>query len=431
MSATPLDPAWRAPRLRVLTREIAPPGDVLQYADPNDPLVWTRRGAWLVGVGDALTLTASAGDTDTLTAQWHAVAEAAQIDDPVKHPGSGLVAFGALPFDRRSAATAVLTVPRLTIGHRDGLTWATWILPELAPGEPAVDPDEPQKIGFGPQWSAAVGPGTLTAEGYERAVRAGLAAIAAGEVSKVVLARDLVGTVPAGADLRRLVRSLASAYPDTWVYAVDGLLGASPETLVTVSGGTGTARVLAGTVARGADPDDDREAALRLATSQKDLAEHGYAVRSLVDALGPHTSALATSEEPFTLALPNLWHLATDVEGAVAEGTSALDLLRVLHPTAAVAGTPTDAALDAIARIEPFDRGRYAGPVGWVDAHGDGEWAIALRGAQFDLTAAREDAGAGIPFTAHAGAGIVAGSSPEAEMLETRVKFRPIVDALA
>ena len=138
--------------------------------------------------------------------------------------------------------------------------------------------------------------------------------------------------------------------------------------------------------------------------------------------------ALAASEQPFTLALPNVWHLATDVEATTSTETSVLDLIEVLHPTAAVAGTPTDAALAAISRIEPSDRGRYAGPVGWVDAHGDGEWAIALRGAQFDLAAANAN---GIPFTAHAGAGIVAGSDPEAELLETRVKFRPIVDALA
>ena len=139
-------------------------------------------------------------------------------------------------------------------------------------------------------------------------------------------------------------------------------------------------------------------------------------MRSLVEALSPLTSALAASEQPFTLALPNVWHLATDVEATTSTETSVLDLIEVLHPTAAVAGTPTDAALAAIARIEPSDRGRYAGPVGWVDAHGDGEWAIALRGAQFDLAGADER---GIPFTAHAGAGIVAGSDPEAELLET------------
>ncbi|WP_448236701.1 isochorismate synthase [Microbacterium paulum] len=410
--------------LRVVTREIAPLGDLLEYADPADPLVWSRRGAWLVGVGDALTLTAAGTDTASLADRWREVAAAAHVDDHVEAPGSGLVAFGALPFAAHSASPAVLTVPRLTIGHAGDRTWATWVLPDAG----APDPTEPIPVPFGPHWSAAVGPGALTPEGYQDAVRAGLAAIAAGEVSKVVLARDLAGTVPAGSDLRRLVRSLASGYPATWVYAVHGLIGASPETLVTVAGGTVTARVLAGTVARGADPDADREAALALASSVKDLDEHGYAVRSLVDALTPHTSALAASEQPFTLALPNVWHLATDVEATTAADTSVLDLIAVLHPTAAVAGTPTDAALAAIARIEPSDRGRYAGPVGWVDAHGDGEWAIALRGAQFDLAGADDT---GIPFTAHAGAGIVAGSDPEAELLETRVKFRPIVDALA
>ncbi len=407
-----------------MTREIAPLGDLLEYADPADPLVWSRRGAWLVGGGDALTLTAAGTDTASLADRWREVAAAAHVDDHVEAPGSGLVAFGALPFAAHSASPAVLTVPRLTIGHAGDRTWATWVLPDAG----APDPTEPIPVPFGPHWSAAVGPGALTPEGYQDAVRAGLAAIAAGEVSKVVLARDLAGTVPAGSDLRRLVRSLASGYPDTWVYAVHGLIGASPETLVTVAGGTVTARVLAGTVARGADPDADREAALALASSVKDLDEHGYAVRSLVDALTPHTSALAASEQPFTLALPNVWHLATDVEATTAADTSVLDLIAVLHPTAAVAGTPTDAALAAIARIEPSARGRYAGPVGWVDAHGDGEWAIALRGAQFDLAGADDT---GIPFTAHAGAGIVAGSDPEAELLETRVKFRPIVDALA
>lgn len=418
------DPTLSTTGLRVVTREIAPLGDLLEYADPDDPLVWSRRSAWLVGVGDALTLTAAGTETASLAARWREVAAAASVDDHVETPGSGLVAFGALPFDPRSASPAVLTVPRLTIGHSADRTWATWVLPDA--GDP--DPDEPRAIPFGPHWSATVGPGALTHEGYQDAVRAGLAAIAAGEVSKVVLARDLAGTVPAGSDLRRLVRSLASGYPDTWVYAVHGLIGASPETLVTVSDGTVTARVLAGTVARGADPDSDREAALALASSAKDLDEHGYAVRSLVEALSPLTSALAAGEQPFTLALPNVWHLATDVEATTTAETSVLDLIEVLHPTAAVAGTPTDAALAAISRIEPSDRGRYAGPVGWVDAHGDGEWAIALRGAQFDLAGADER---GIPFTAHAGAGIVAGSDPEAELLETRVKFRPIVDALA
>jgi menaquinone-specific isochorismate synthase len=288
-------------------------------------------------------------------------------------------------------------------------------------------------VPYGPYWSATLGPGALDPEGYQAAVRAGLDAISAGEVGKVVLARDLVGTVPAGADLRRLVRALATGYLDTWTFAVDGLVGASPETLVTVSGGEVTARVLAGTIPRGADNEGDAAASFRLAHSGKDLDEHQYAVQSVVDALAPHVSSLRADDEPFSLELPNLWHLATDVAGEISDHASALDLVAALHPTAAVAGTPTDAAIEVIRRIEPFDRRRYAGPVGWVDAQGDGEWAIALRCAQIGADPARgsSEFGDTIPVVAHAGAGIVAGSDPETELLETRVKFRPIVDALA
>ncbi|MDR2997001.1 MAG: chorismate-binding protein, partial [Microbacterium sp.] len=158
------------------------------------------------------------------------------------------------------------------------------------------------------------------------------------------------------------------------------------------------------------------------------------AVQSLIAALRPHVRALAAGEQPFLLKLPNLFHLATDVEAELQNGASALDLVGALHPTAAVGGTPTDVAVQAIRRLEPFDRGRYAGPVGWVDAAGNGEWAIALRCAQF-RTGERPGPVSSytdtIPVTAYAGAGIVAGSDPETELLETRVKFRPIVDALA
>jgi menaquinone-specific isochorismate synthase len=198
---------------------------------------------------------------------------------------------------------------------------------------------------------------------------------------------------------------------------------------VTVSGGAVTARVLAGTVPRGADANDDAAAPIALAHSGKNLDEHRYAVRSVLDALAPHAHSVRADDEPFALELPNLWHLATDIAGELADHASALDLVASLHPTAAVAGTPTDAAIELIRRLEPFDRGRYAGPVGWVDANGDGEWAIALRCAQ--IGAASPEHPGTLPVVAHAGAGIVAGSDPETELLETRVKFRPIVDALA
>jgi menaquinone-specific isochorismate synthase len=413
-----------------VTREIDPVEDLLEYADAADPTVWSRRGDMLVGTaGSALSFRAGGTTGEDASRWWREVTGAAAVEDPVRLPGTGLVAFGALPFDAASGADAVFSVPRVVLGRRGGRTWITHITREGE--ERQADAGLPALAPYGPHWSATLGPGALTPGGYQDAVRAGLEAIGSGEVAKVVLARDLAGSVPAGSDLRRLVRALATAYPDTWTFAVDGLIGASPETLVTVSGGTVTARVLAGTIARGADADADTAASVTLATSAKDLDEHQFAVQSVLTALRPHTSALVSEEQPFMLKLPNVWHLATDVEGALDGGASALDLVGALHPTAAVAGTPTPAAIDAIRRLEPFDRGRYAGPVGWIDADGDGEWAIALRCAQFDLEAAATAPGSPVPLTAYAGAGIVAGSDPEAEMLETRVKFRPIIDALA
>ncbi len=412
------------PRLRVVTREVDAIDDVLAYAHPNDPLFWSRRGDAIAAFDPVWELSQS-GDTD-LGERWRELAANAEIDDAVGVPGTGLIAFGALAFDRESTTPCTLRVPSVIVGRRGDHSWVTLISrSDLTTGSPAA---APVTVPYGPYWSATLGPGDLDPSGYQAAVRGGLEAIEAGEVSKVVLARDLVGSVPVGSDLRRLVRALASGYPDCWTYAVDGIIGASPETLITVSGGTVTARVLAGTASRGADADADTAASLALATSAKDQDEHHYAVQSVVNSLRPHTSALAASEQPFTLKLPNVFHLATDVEGELSDGASALDLVAVLHPTAAVAGTPTDAALAVIRRLEPLDRGRYAGPVGWVDANGDGEWAIALRCAQFDL---HGDATDEISLRAHAGAGIVTGSDPEAELLETRVKFRPIVDALA
>jgi menaquinone-specific isochorismate synthase len=419
------------PRLRVVTREVAAIDDVLAYAELSNPTYWSRRGDAMAAYGETMGFTRIGSVTGfDLGEQWRALAAAADVDDAVNLPGTGLIAFGSFAFDPLSETPSTLSVPSVVVGRRGDRSWVTRIT--LAGSAEQDDAAAlPEAHGYGPYWAATLGPGALDPSGYQAAVRGGLEAIAAGEVSKVVLARDLVGSIPPGSDLRRLVRALASGYPDCWAYAVDGLIGASPETLVTVSGGSVTARVLAGTAPRGAAADADTAASLALATSAKDQDEHLYAVQSVLASLRPHTSVLAASEQPFALKLPNVFHLATDVEGELSGGASALDLVAALHPTAAVAGTPTDAALGVIRRLEPFDRGRYAGPVGWVDARGDGEWAIALRCAQFELDTVPPGGRDDIPLRAHAGAGIVAGSNPEAELLETRVKFRPIVDALA
>ncbi|WP_307785383.1 isochorismate synthase [Microbacterium hibisci] len=456
----------RPPRLVVETREIEHVDDLLAYASPGEPLAWLRRGDGIVGIGSvagyergpqgapgsdpadpgspdadsAARGTAAPGAIDAAApgAAWRRIAETAEVDDPLRLPGTGLVGFGTLVFDPRSAGTSRLVVPRAVIGRHRGRSWITRIrlMAGDASAEARAADAAAQDIApapYGPYWSATLGPGTLNPAGYQAAVRRAVDAILAGDLEKVVLARDLVGTIPAGADLRRLVRALADDYPDTWTFAVDGLIGASPETLVTASRGVVTARVLAGTIPRGTDAHDDAGASSSLAHSVKDLDEHRYAVQSVLATLGPHVRHLRADPEPFTLKLPNLWHLATDVAGDLADHASALDLVAALHPTAAVAGTPTDAALDLIRRLEPFDRGRYAGPVGWIDGDGNGEWAIALRCAQIGTAAPGARAGDGdtIPVVAHAGAGIVAQSNPDKELLETRVKFRPIVDALA
>jgi menaquinone-specific isochorismate synthase len=427
-------PVSDAPRLRVVTREVETVEDVLAYTPSYAPAFWSRRDAALAAFGSIVDLQAPTGvdaPARFVADRWRAIAAAAEIDDPVGLPGTGLIALGSFAFDPRSPRPSTLSVPWIVVGRRGDRSWVTRITSADSLADDDAAATLPSRVPYGPHWSATLGPGAMSPDRYQAAVREALAAIERHEVDKVVLARDLVGSAPVGSDLRRLVRSLASGYPDCWIFAVDGLIGASPETLVTVSGGTVTARVLAGTTARGADVDADSAASVALATSPKDQDEHRFAVQSVLASLRPHTSALVAAEQPFTLKLPNVWHLATDVEGVLSDAASSLDLLEALHPTAAVAGTPTRTAVDLIRRLEPFDRGRYAGAVGWVNAAGDGEWAIALRCAQFDTDAIPAGGSDAIPLTAYAGAGIVAGSDPESELLETRVKFRPIVEALA
>jgi menaquinone-specific isochorismate synthase len=402
------------PALSVTSRRADPFPSLLAVVDPRRPLVFLRRGEGIAGLGEALRLEFRGPDRIAEAAEvWRRVAAAARIDDDVRVSGSGLVAFGAFAFADDSERASVLIVPRVIVGRRDGACWVTRI-------DGATD--DPTPTPLGPEYRVDLGPGALDADGFRAAVSSAVDRILAGRLDKVVIARDLVGRLPDGVDLRRVLGELALGYPDTWTFAIDGLLGSSPETLVRVRGGDVTARVLAGSHARGADPVADEAAALDLATSTKDLDEHRFAVESVLAALRAHSGGVAASELPFTLKLPNLWHLASDVHGALSDRSTSLDLVAALHPTAAVAGTPTPAALAAIRELEPFDRGRYGGPVGWVDTAGDGTWAIALRSAEVTADGT---------ITAYAGAGIVGESDPDRELAETKLKFRPILEALA
>jgi menaquinone-specific isochorismate synthase len=404
--------------VRVITREIDAPVSLVPLLDPTRPLLFMRRGEGVAGFGEALRLEFSGPDRlREAAAAWRRIAADAEIDDPVGLSGSGLGAFGAFTFAAESARSSVLIVPRVVVGRRDGVGWITRV--RLDDGSD-VD-DRVASTPLGPEYRIPLRAGAVDADRYRTIVAEAVDRIHAGRVGKVVLARDLVGRLPEGADLRRVIGDLALSYPDTWTFAVDGLVGSSPETLVRVNHGTVTARVLAGSAARGVDAASDHAAALGLATSTKDLDEHRFAVESVLVALDGHARGVVSSEIPFALKLPNLWHLASDVEGALADGSSVLDLAAALHPTAAVAGFPTEAAVATIAELEGIDRRRYGGPVGWVDAAGNGKWAIALRSAEVDAGT----------VTAYAGAGIVAESDPERELAETRLKFRPIVEAFA
>lgn len=379
--------------VEAVTREIEAPDDVLD-ALGADGVAWLHDGAEFATAGSVATVRAD-----------DAVALLAAIDHhgDLSLPGVGPRAIGALPFD--ASEPAELLVPARIVGRTaDGRGWVTELGPAVrdstAPGEP------PSRFSV---------EACSTRADWRAMVDEALAAIAQGDLAKVVLSRTVRVVADADFDRRAVLTRLRAQQPGCFVYAAGGMLGASPELLVARSGATVVSRPLAGTVALGdGDPED-------LRTSPKDAREHRLVVDALVAALEPRCVRLHAAAEPELDIFADVAHLATPIYGSLREPVpDALDLVRALHPTPAVAGTPTAAAIDAISRLEPDGRGRYAGPVGWVDANGDGEWAIALRGATVD----------GSRAVLHAGAGIVAGSDPDAEWVETEVKLQPMLAAL-
>ncbi|PTW91150.1 isochorismate synthase [Microbacteriaceae bacterium MWH-Ta3] len=376
-------------------------GSLVEHATAAAPLYYRKGEREIVGLGVYRRFTASGPNRFAeLNRQWTELL--ATVEPRVRE---SLVALGSGTFD--PAAEARLIVPRTTIvRHGRTVTVVSW-------GEDAPEPVR-RTVGAAPvvEWEPRQSV-------FRERVDVALARLD-DEFRKVVVARAIVGTVTQLGDERAPLVSLSSNYADCHIFAVEGLWGASPETLVSVDNRRVFARVLAGSAARGSDPASDQRAARELADSAKDRDEHDYAVRSVVGALRQHCRSIVGALTPFTLRLPNLWHLASDVEGVLATNTSVLSIIDSLHPTAAVAGVPTDRALQTIAEVEVFPRERYAGPVGWVDGAGNGEFAIALRCAQWN------DGG----IIAHAGAGIVAGSQPDSEFAETELKFRPIRSAL-
>lgn len=412
------------PHLFAITRpvpleQLAP---ILSYADSHEPLAWVRGDRGCVGVGEVVRLEFFGEDRFTsAAAAWRGISSAATVDDPVHLPGTGLIAFGTFAFDDRSTATSLLVVPRFVISRHHDRAWVT----EISTVPLTEDPQLPAPRDM-MEWRGALLDTGIPDEAYLEGVRGATSLIEQGAAEKIVMARRVLGQIREMDDIRVPLSRLAERYTDCWTYAVDGMIGASPETLIRQIDGAITARVLAGTRGRRDDIDADHRERDELLSNAKEQHEHAFAVQSVVTALAPHVQQLRTSEQPFALKLPNVWHLATDLDAVPSDGGSSLELTAALHPTAAVAGTPTHDAVEAIVRLEPFDRERYAGAIGWIDAAGDGEWVIALRCAQIGAPVADWRS-----ITAYAGGGIVAGSDPAHELRETVSKFRPIVEALA
>ena len=434
------------------------PGGLPSYLVRDDVLCWTRREAGLVGFGEVARFTATGPERFLEADIWwrHLVIEA-DITDHVECPGTGPVAFGSFAFSKVSAHESRLIVPEIVVGVRDGRAWLTqirtddgelteesalaalrgWL--EAAPADPApadtLSPGTPGDVpadagpAVGPSGTATLKTGSLSEKDWMAAVAEGVAEIRTGRLEKLVLARDVVATVPEGVNAAEVLRQLAIRYRECWTYGVDGLVGATPEMLIQVEGRTAQARVLAGTLDR---RDALGEAGLPLdyaervlAGSEKQRHEHEIAIQSLTTQLAPFSEAMNAHSEPFILELPNVWHLASDVKAELTEVEghvpTCLALINALHPTAAVCGTPTTVAGALIRKLEHMDRGPYAGPVGWLDAAGNGEWGIALRGAVIESPTV---------VRLYAGCGIVEGSQPEAELAETWAKFRPMLESL-
>ena len=390
--------------------DIAIPG-----IDDQEITSWVRGGDGLVGFGIHKRHTVSGPDRFTEARKWwrNSINEF-DIRNNLHGAGTGPILFSSFSFD--SSEESQLIIPKVVIGQRNGKSWITWIGDQSQPQlSRASDKRAPLHL----SWSGSNG------DVWQERVARAIEKIKVGKLEKVVLARFTTATSDSTISARPILNYLSSEYPSTWIYSNDGLIGATPELLVRLSKSLITSRILAGTIRKTGDDERDLALAGSLARSSKDLEEHEYAVRSVADALAPFCSSMNVPESPFVLHLSNVMHLATDVTGVLSDNSSPSDIFELvarLHPSAAVCGTPTEVAKRTIDEIEGISRGRYAGPVGWIDAKGDGELGIALRCGQIshDKKSIR----------IYAGCGIVAGSDPEREFAESQAKLLPMRSAL-
>jgi menaquinone-specific isochorismate synthase len=403
----------------LITTEILGEHPVLTSVNTKLDLVnaWVRSGDGLVGFGEYKKFEVK-GENRFKEAKtwWEERVSEFKIQNNVHGSGTGPILFSSFSFDPNEIS--VLVIPEILIGQKNGKSWITWI------GD--VKQPNLEKINTAPvsgeiKWQE----GSLSEQAWQSQVSSAINAIKSNKLEKVVLARDITATSKTEIGVRSLLQRLEIEYPSTWIFLVDGLIGATPELLVRLSKSLVTSRVLAGTIRKTGNEDRDLTLAASLAKSSKDLEEHEYAVRSVADALAPFCSSTNVPEAPFVLHLSNVMHLATDVTGVLNDSAKQSDvftLIAQLHPSAAVCGTPALEAKKLIVELEQMNRQRYAGPVGWIDANNDGEIAIALRCGQ--LSNDRNS------IRIFAGCGIVAGSDPATEFAESQAKLMPMRTAL-
>ncbi len=377
----------------------------------GDGLLFVRNAIGIAGRGVAATVAAD-----------DATRFLADVEHDSTAAGAGPVALGCIPFVPGSAAD--LVVPAVLFRKSaDGTTSVTTTgergddLDDLV--HDALRPRQPS-MPTAARWS--IDP-AVDVEVYLAAVATARDAVRAGELTKAVIARPIVVASSEPIDVHAVLRRLRASFGSSYRYSIDGFIGASPELLVEVDGAAVRSHPLAGTAPRTGDVDNDARIAADLIASTKDQVEHRVVIDVVHDTLLPWASYLDWEPEPSIVQVANVQHLGTRMEGVLSQpGPSVIELVRALSPTPALGGHPRNDALALIQRVEGFERGRYGGAVGWVDAGGNGTWAVAIRCAELsdDRRSAR----------LVAGGGIVADSDPHAELAETQAKFQAMLSAI-
>ena len=350
-----------------------------------------------------------------------AIDDVAQLLASIEHRddvgGRSPIAIGSIPFE--PGRPVELLVPALLVGMADdGTRWVTRVEGGVQPPPTLEAAPHPP-----PRAQAFTVQPLTPVDRYLAAVIRARDAVRDGSLTKAVIAREVSVSSTEPIDVHAVLLRLRASFGSSFRYSVDGFIGASPELLVSVNGNTVQSHPLAGTAPRSGDPDTDARAAAQLLASTKNQIEHRVVIDMIHDTLLPWCSYLDWEPEPSILTVANVQHLRTIMEGHLSDPRpNVLELVQALSPTPALGGFPRAQALALIAEAEGFDRGRYGGAVGWVDAHGDGTWAVAIRCAE--LSADRCSA------RLVAGGGIVAASEPLAELAETQAKLQAMLSAI-